>query len=98
MVYIIQIIPPLHHAQYYVGYCEPHHLMSRFKYHKAGRGSKLLKAAVEKGHRLEIIAINPQGTRVDERAIKNRESTPKFVRNITRLEHKNPWILCYSID
>lgn len=82
MVYIIKIDPPLCHAKYYVGWCKEGEVIRRWSDHECGRGAKICRAAIAAGHRLELVAYLPNASRHDERAIKNRKNTPKFVNNL----------------
>lgn len=83
IIYILEIKPKFWHAQYYVGWCNPRGLWNRLKQHRTGHGAKITQAAVKAGHRLVLVAELP-GTRDDERAIKNRKNTPKFVEQLRR--------------
>ena len=83
IIYILKFEPAFWHAKYYVGWCGPKGLWNRLKQHRTGQGAKITKAAVKAGCRLVLIAELP-GTRDDERAIKNRKSTPKFVEQLER--------------
>lgn len=83
IIYILQIIPPMFHAKYYVGWCKTGGLWNRLKQHRTGKGAHITRAAVEQKRRLYLVADFP-GTRDDERAIKNRKNTPKFVKQLER--------------
>ena len=83
MVYIIEFSPPLGHAHFYVGYCADNGLKKRFKQHLTGQGAAICRAAVERGIQLSIIATLP-GFRDEERRIKARKNTPKFVQQLKR--------------
>lgn len=81
LLYILKFDPPFHHAKYYVGWCYPNGLYRRLQAHRTGKGAHITRAAVQQGHRLELIWDHP-GTRDDERRIKNQKSTPKFVERL----------------
>lgn len=83
MVYIIEFCPPLKHARYYVGYCADHRLAQRFEEHLTGNGAAICRAAVIEGIRLRIVVTLP-GFRDEERQIKRRKNTPKFVEQLRR--------------
>lgn len=83
IIYILRIVPPLHHARFYVGWCKTTGLWNRLKQHRTGKGAHITRAAIQQGHRLELVADFP-GTRDDERSIKNRKNTPKFVEQLAR--------------
>lgn len=88
IIYVLRIIPPLFHARYYVGWCKKNGLWNRLKQHRTGHGAHITKAAIEQGHRLELIAEFP-GTRNGERWIKNQKNTPKLVQRWERLKMLN---------
>lgn len=83
IIYILEFRPKFWHAQFYVGWCGPKGLWNRLKQHRTGQGACITRAAVKQGHRLVLVAEFP-GTRDDERAIKNRKNTPKFVEQLKR--------------
>lgn len=83
IVYILKFVPAFHHAKYYVGWCYPNGLYKRLKAHRTGQGACITRAAVEQGHRLELVADFP-GTREMERQIKRRKNTPEFVEQLRR--------------
>lgn len=87
MLYILGFSHPLgnerHRAQYYLGFCEDYRLEERLEEHRAGRGAKITAAAVERGFRLELIAILP-GTRADERRLKARKSHRRIIERLER--------------
>lgn len=78
ILYILKFVPAFHHAKYYVGWCYPGGLYKRLQAHRTGRGAHITRAAIEQGHRLELIWDHP-GTREDERRIKKQKNTPEFV-------------------
>lgn len=81
MIYILQFDPQMHHARYYVGWCEDGRLDERLTEHKKGRGAKITRAAVEKGIQLALVATLP-GDRTRERAIKRQKNTPRLVKQL----------------
>lgn len=82
MVYILEFTQPIHHARYYVGYCDDKRLAARLKHHAQGTGAALTRAATERGIGLNLVAVWPHATRTDERRIKNRKNTPRLVARI----------------
>lgn len=78
IIYILKFVPQFHHAKFYVGWCKPRGLMHRLKQHRTGQGAHITRAAIQQGHRLELVIDFP-GTRDQERRIKNGKNTPKFV-------------------
>lgn len=75
MVYLIHFDQKLHHAQHYIGFVdEPTHtLENRIECHKKGKGSKLLKALVEKKIGFSVVRTWEDGDRNFERKLKNRK-------------------------
>ena len=69
MIYVVHIEPPLEHAAHYVGYTKHDDVEIRFAEHLAGKGAKLLKAAVERGHELRLVRVM-EGDRNRERQLK----------------------------
>jgi predicted GIY-YIG superfamily endonuclease len=78
MLYILKIVPPMHHAQYYTGYCADDRFEERLAEHLDGRGATIIRRALEAGHQIQPVLTFP-GNRTDERRLKNRHNTPKFV-------------------
>lgn len=83
MVYIIEFSPPLKHARFYVGYCADNRVQERFRQHITGRGARICHAAVQAGIQLQIIAQLP-GFKDEERRIKQRKNTPRYVQQLKR--------------
>lgn len=72
-LYTLHFDPPYKHARHYEGWTSnPTH---RFAEHLAGRGSKLVKAAIAAGCQVIVVRVEP-GTRADERRLKNRKDAP----------------------
>jgi len=74
-IYLLHYESKLHHAQHYVGYTS--NLDRRIARHIKGNGAKLPAAFASAGIAFKI-AITWQGTRRDERRIKNRKETPRL--------------------
>lgn len=81
-VYILKLSEPLgnrnHQAIFYVGFAI--NLEGRLWHHRNGTGAAFTRAAVERGITMDIIFSMP-GTRADERRIKNRKSTRRFLQS-----------------
>lgn len=81
-IYIIEFSRPLSHARYYVGWTfQP--VDERLKQHEAGQGAKITAAAVAAGIKLRVI-YTVRGTRSDERRIKIKKNTPRYVASLRR--------------
>lgn len=80
MVYLIHFDKKLHHAQHYIGFVdEPvHKLGKRVEYHRKGKGSKLLKALVEKEIGFSVIRTWDDGDRNFERKLKNQKKSSRL--------------------
>jgi predicted GIY-YIG superfamily endonuclease len=55
MLYLLHFDPPYRHARHYLGYTED--LVTRFALHLKGRGSPLVKAAVQNKSRITLVRI-----------------------------------------
>ena len=72
MVYLIHFERKLAHAQHYVGFSSsPAALRRRLDHHRSGNGSRLMNAVVQAGIPYRVVRIWPEGTRTEERRIKN---------------------------
>ena len=84
-VYVIRLAQPLGNpanmrarARFYVGWAlDP---KARLAEHRAGRGAKMLAAAVERGITFRIICTVP-GTRRFERKVKDSHNVPQLLRS-----------------
>lgn len=80
-LYLIHFEQPYAHAGHYLGFVDTARhsleeaLESRLAFHRAGRGSKLLRAVQEAGIAWDVVRIWEEGTRTDERRLKGRSST-----------------------
>lgn len=74
LCYLLHFDGPFGHAMHYLGFCE-NDLTSRLKFHLAGRGSKLVKAAVEAGTAIYLVRLWKGASRDDERRLKGHSST-----------------------
>lgn len=79
MIYLIHFARPLHHARHYLGYAtDVAALPARVERHAAGRGSKLMAAVAAAGIPFEVVRTWPDGTRDDERRLKNQNHGPRL--------------------
>jgi hypothetical protein len=80
-LYLIHLAEPYHHARHYLGFVDTSRhplegaLESRLAFHRAGRGSRLLRAVSAAGIDWEVVRVWPDGTRSDERRLKGKAST-----------------------
>jgi hypothetical protein len=77
-VYLLKIDPPLAHARHYIGWCEDGTEARRLAQHVAGRGARLLAAAVAAGCKILPAHLWPGADRHFERRLKNRADTNKW--------------------
>lgn len=78
-VYVLHFdrpISPDHTCQHYVGYTS-RSLAARLADHAAGRGARLTQVARERGISWQCVQAR-EGTRRDERRMKNRHETPRL--------------------
>lgn len=73
-VYVLHIEPPYRHAGHYIGWTADADASRRFVDHLYGRGSPLIKAAVEAG-RIVTIELEIQAGRFVERKMHNRHGS-----------------------
>lgn len=85
-IYLLHFSEPLQHARHYLGFCEADDPSERVAQHLAGRGSPLVKAALERGITVEL-AVTFDGDRNFERRIKNRGSLCRWCP-VCGLNHK----------
>ena len=78
-VYVLHIEPPYEHASHYIGYTT-RKVRDRIAEHLAGRGSPLIRAALDAGHSVEVAHSWQCGTRLFERYLKNRKETTRWCR------------------
>ena len=83
--YLIELEKPLgsdaHSARYYLGWAaDPY---ARLNHHRKGNGSAMLRAAVERGIRFDLVAVIP-GTRADERRYKKQHHHARLARQWQR--------------
>ena len=78
IVYLIHFHSPLHHARHYIGFCEFGNLEQRLAAHRAGNGSKLMRAVSAAGIEWELAETWDNVDRGFERQLKRRKSTARF--------------------
>ena len=69
-VYLIHFDTPLHHARHYLGWCNEGGLERRLARHRAGNGSKLMRAIKEHGITWKVVRTW-EGDRNLERKLHN---------------------------
>jgi predicted GIY-YIG superfamily endonuclease len=74
-VYLLHFSQAYKHAKYYVGYTT--NLSARLEAHNKGNGARLLEVITQAGLSFQL-ARTWQGTRKDERKIKNQKNAPRF--------------------
>lgn len=78
-VYLLHIEPPLAHASHYVGWAaNERNVALRFEHHIAGRGARMVAAAVRAGRRVTLAYVWPTGDRAFERMLKRRKDAPRY--------------------
>ncbi len=79
LIYLIHFSSPLHHAKHYLGFVEKAAgLARRLRYHRAGKGSKLLRAVAAAGIEFQVVRTWEEGTRTQERELKNHGYGPRL--------------------
>ena len=79
MVYLIHFERPYKHARHYLGFvARPEGLDARLAAHAAGNGARLLAVVNLAGIAWRLVRTWPEGTRADERRIKNYRCTPDY--------------------
>ena len=74
-VYLLHFSTPYKHAKHYVGFTN--NLSAGLEAHASGQGARLLEVITSAGIGFEL-ARTWQGTRKDERRIKNRKEAPRL--------------------
>lgn len=94
-IYVLQLSKPFHHSCYYVGYSETmEKLVKRVEHHKSGTGSTFTREALKQGITFELLVVFPNGTRENERAIKNQKNTKRFIKKLQNNKSINPDLTC----
>jgi predicted GIY-YIG superfamily endonuclease len=74
-IYLLHFTEPYKHAKHYVGFTTD--LTARLEAHRQGTGARLMEVIVGAGISFQL-ARTWQGTRTDERRIKNRKEAPRL--------------------
>lgn len=77
MIYILCFERPFKHARHYVGFTKRNDVAERVEQHLKGQGSPLLRAVVAAGIPV-VLATSFEGTRDDERTLKNCKNAAFF--------------------
>jgi predicted GIY-YIG superfamily endonuclease len=75
VIYLLHFSEPYKHARHYVGFAT--NLDKRLESHARGTGARLLEVITQSGIRFQL-ARTWQGSRKDERAIKNQKNSPRL--------------------
>lgn len=78
-VYVLHIEPPYKHAKHYIGFTT-RSFEARIADHLSGRGSPLVKAAIDAGCSVTLAHKWSCGTRGFERHLKNRKEAPRWCK------------------
>ncbi len=76
-VYVLHFEPAYKHARHYIGWTAGDDVTTRLNVHLQGRGSPLVRAAVQAGVDVQLAATY-QGTRYLERRLKRWHKTGQF--------------------
>lgn len=79
-VYLLHFDPPYKHAQHYLGFAEGDPIYRIRKHRRGASRATLPMAAAAAGCEMRIAWVWPDGTRTDERRLKNRSHLPKLCR------------------
>jgi predicted GIY-YIG superfamily endonuclease len=74
-IYLLHFDPPLHHARHYLGWASD--IDKRLARHMSGKGARLVKAVIEAGCRVELVAVWEGASRDEERRMKNSNAVGK---------------------
>lgn len=73
MIYVLHFDRPFKHARHYVGFTSRKKCDVRIEQHLSGKGSPLVRAVVAEGIEVSV-SLTMEGTRTQERAIKNQKN------------------------
>jgi hypothetical protein len=76
-VYLLHLEPAYRHARHYLGSTARELVADRIAEHVAGRGSPLVRAAVEAGSTVELVRTWTGGRQL-ERRLKDRHESPRL--------------------
>lgn len=75
-IYLIHFDTPYKHAQHYVGFAKD--IAKRLKKHQSGQGARLVQVIQLEGITWQLARIWKDGTRTEERKLKNRGSAKRY--------------------
>lgn len=75
-VYLLHFDRPLEHAQHYLGFADD--IDARIERHRAGNGSKLVRAALDAGIGFRLVRVWEGMDRNGERKLKKRKNGCKL--------------------
>lgn len=75
-IYLIHFETPYKHAQHYTGFAKD--IAKRLKKHKSGQGARLIQVIQLEGIEWQLARIWKDGTRTEERQLKNRGSAKRY--------------------
>ena len=74
-IYLLHLETPYKHARHYLGFST--HLKARLEHHRNGTGARFMQVVTEAGIPW-CVARKWQGTRYDERRLKNRHNSAQL--------------------
>lgn len=74
-IYLLHLDPPYKHAKHYLGWTGKEDVYDRVLQHVAGRGSPLVRAAVQAGSLVVVARTWADSDRFEERRLKGHSST-----------------------
>lgn len=78
-VYLLHFNRAYKHARHYIGFAQSSHSLTiRLEHHRNGTGARLMQVVREAGIDWQVARTWPDGTRTDERALKNKKHTSRF--------------------
>ena len=79
MVYLLCFDQHYKHARHYIGYTKNARTMAkRLAYHKAGQGSKLMRAVSMAGIEFKVVRLWHKADRLFERALHNQHNSKRL--------------------
>ncbi|MFZ5645786.1 MAG: endonuclease [Bacillota bacterium] len=91
MVYLLHFNEPFQHTRHYIGYVDggQGELEKRLKRHRAGSGSRLMRAVTKAGIGFEVARTWPEGDQHFERRLKNMKKASQYCP-ICKTRHAKP--------
>jgi predicted GIY-YIG superfamily endonuclease len=75
-IYLIHFDTPYQHAQHYLGFATD--IAKRLNKHKSGHGARLMQVVEDAGITWQLARIWREGTRTEERRLKNGGSSRRY--------------------